>query len=485
MEDRRFHPLDYLAVLQRRKWWLIVPLAVCAIGGVVLLIVLPREYKSHAKIGVAAPSLSNDLLRGLSSLDAVERQRAVSQYLLGTTVLERVMREEQLLPSAKPEDRAAWLRKRISIDVEAPFGVSSRSADRGFDSFKLGFQDQDRERTQRVANRLATVFVDENSRYTTARAENTAEVLGEQLRASQERLNSLDAQLSAKKQKHMGRLPSMMDANLQMANGARNQLQSISQQLGVETQQLVLVEGMLAQMRQGITLAAPSSPAVATISAAQIRLNDLHQQLAQARANGWTDKHPEVDSLKREIAQAKTDLASLKQDSGGDRADALKSDPLYQQKLAERDALKSRINSLRDAASRTSAQISQFERRVQDTPAVEQDLNTVQRDFDLERLRYADLKTKHDAAVLQGNVARNQGVERFTILYHAGPPELISTPPLWMLLMALTAGFVLGGALAIGREFLDRSVHDARALQSEFELPVLAEIPRIHRAQGA
>ena len=140
MEERRFHPLDYLAALQRRKWWLIVPIVVCAIGGVILLNVLPREYKSHAKIGVAAPSLSNDLLRGLSSLDAVERQRAVSQYLLGTTVLERVMREEQLLPSAKPEDRAAWLRKRISIDVEAPFGVSTRAGDRGFDSGDSGTQ---------------------------------------------------------------------------------------------------------------------------------------------------------------------------------------------------------------------------------------------------------------------------------------------------------------------------------------------------------
>ena len=34
-------------------------------------------------------------------------------------------------------------------------------------------------------------------------------------------------------------------------------------------------------------------------------------------------------------------------------------------------------------------------------------------------------------------------------------------------------------APAVGREFLDRSVHDARALQNEFEVPVLGEIPRI------
>jgi len=30
--------------------------------------------------------------------------------------------------------------------------------------------------------------------------------------------------------------------------------------------------------------------------------------------------------------------------------------------------------------------------------------------------------------------------------------------------------------------FFDRSVHDARVLQNEFEVPVLGEIPRIHAA---
>jgi capsular polysaccharide biosynthesis protein len=46
--------------------------------------------------------------------------------------------------------------------------------------------------------------------------------------------------------------------------------------------------------------------------------------------------------------------------------------------------------------------------------------------------------------------------------------------------MALGLGLALGGASAFGRDFLDRSIRDARKLQDEFEVPVLAEIPRIH-----
>ena len=51
-----------------------------------------------------------------------------------------------------------------------------------------------------------------------------------------------------------------------------------------------------------------------------------------------------------------------------------------------------------------------------------------------------------------------------------------------LLLTALGLGLALGGASAFGREFLDRSIRDARKLQDEFEVPVLAEIPRIHGA---
>ena len=48
MEERSFHPLDYLSVLRRRKWWFIVPVAASIVVGVLLAMLLPRTYKSEA-----------------------------------------------------------------------------------------------------------------------------------------------------------------------------------------------------------------------------------------------------------------------------------------------------------------------------------------------------------------------------------------------------------------------------------------------------
>ena len=80
-------------------------------------------------------------------------------------------------------------------------------------------------------------------------------------------------------------------------------------------------------------------------------------------------------------------------------------------------------------------------------------------------------------------MVKTQGGERFSILYPASYPDKpIEPQPLKIMAIAVVLGVMLGGAAALGREFLDRAVYDSRALQNEFAVPVLGEIPRITAA---
>jgi polysaccharide chain length determinant protein (PEP-CTERM system associated) len=482
MEEQAFHPLDYVGVVKRRMWWFIVPLVVCVLGGVLALMVLPKKYVSQAAIAVASPTLSPELMRGVSSMDPGERQRAISQILLSPSVLERVVREEKINPSRPVSDVAAWLRTNVveNISVPNPIGLNRPDPEKGINLFYLGYSDSDPARAQRITNRLAYVFVEENSKQQTVIAENTSELLAQQLQESQTRLNKIEDDLRAKKQNYMGRLPEQTAANVQMVNGARSQFESLSMQLRTEQDHLNLVESQISQMKQGVGAEGMTSTSVAQTQVAQRRIDDLEAQLAQGRAFGYTDKHPEIIRLQEQIKEAKADLASARQQAPANQEALLRADPMYRAKLQERDQTKLRIDELRRASQNAQAQISTYQARVDSSPMVEQELAGLTRAQELERTHYNDLNKQLQQAQLAEDTIRKQGGERFSVLYPANLPTTPESPnPLKVMGLAIVAGLVLGAGAAIGREFMDRSVYDARALQNQFQVPVLGEIPRI------
>jgi polysaccharide chain length determinant protein (PEP-CTERM system associated) len=479
MEERAFHPLDYVSVLRRRRWWLIVPIVVSVAIGGALALLLPREYLSQATIGVVAPTLSPELLRGVGSLDKQERQRAISQQLLSPMVLQRVVREEKINPGQPVDEVAGWLRANIegNIAVPAPIGKGS---DKGLDMIVLGYTDSDPHRAQRITNRLAYVFVEENSKTQIERSESTSEVLGQQVQASRDRLTDLEARLREKQQQYMGRLPDQVNANVQMVNGLRQQFDSLSTQLRGEQDRLSVIESQLAQMAgDGSGAESMTASGLAAVQITQRRINDLQQELLRDRALGYTDKHPDIVRLESEIKQARADLAAARQQAPGSGDELLKADPIYRQRLADRDAARLRIRDLQRDSARVQSQIAQYQSRVDSAPVVAQELASLTREYELEKTRYGDLNGKHQQALTAEEVTRKQGGERFSVLYPASLPTTPVKPNIPMILaLAVAAGLVLGAAAALAREFLDRSVHDVRAL-SEFDMPVLGEIPRI------
>ena len=89
-----FHPLDYVSVLKRRLWWLVVPLVVAAVVGTALIAFLPREYRASATMGISLPALSSQALGQAQRVTTDERRRIISQTLMSDAVLERVVRDE-------------------------------------------------------------------------------------------------------------------------------------------------------------------------------------------------------------------------------------------------------------------------------------------------------------------------------------------------------------------------------------------------------
>jgi uncharacterized protein involved in exopolysaccharide biosynthesis len=183
--------------------------------------------------------------------------------------------------------------------------------------------------------------------------------------------------------------------------------------------------------------------------------------------------------LKDELAKAQADARADAARPESDRVATLRRDPTYSGLLKERDDIRFRIADGQRRQAAIQQQIGMYRARVDAAPKVEQQLATVQREYDLEKSNYSNLSTKLRDAQMNESLERNQGGERFTVLQHASLPSEPFSPNIpRLLVLVLLVGVCLGGGLALGREYLDRAIYDARAL-SELELPILGEIPRI------
>lgn len=478
MNERAVHPVEYLRVLARRRLWFIVPFAACVVGGILLALFLPPTFRSSARIGVQAPAVSPDLVPARTGLDREERLRALSQQLRSPAVLERVAREERLIADRPLEQVVQQMQEDITVEVAPP--IARTQGEPALNAFDIVYLDGTADRARRVADRLAQVFVEEHSRSREVQAEGTAEFLGAQLRAAQERFSNLESRLRSAKELHMGQLPEQTAANLQTLSGVRQQLESTSNSLRVEQDRLSLIERQMQSMKEGL-YSAPAG-AAGILTSPQQRVVALQRELDLARAK-YTDKHPEVQILEDELKTARAAAAAVRSQPESARQETLSGDPAYQQLATDRSQTLIRVRSLERAEAQLRGDIGRYQQRVEAAPMVEQELGSMQREYEFERENYKQLSEKHAAALVQEQIARTRGGERFSVLNAAYLPHSPESPNrLRLLLMALGLGTAIGGALAFGREFLDRSIRDGRNLQDEFDVPVLAEIPRIHGA---
>lgn len=493
MDEARFDPLDYVSVFNRRKWWFVVPVVLSLVVGGFLAWQLPRTYQATTTIAVSASRLSANLV-GSVEIDRQERMRAVSQQLLSRTVLERTARLEHLDQDKSIDAAVGRLRDGIAVSLPdsitpggnsgaAPSQQLSPDQKAQLDTYQIRFVDDSPEDAQRIVNRLAQVFVEENSKSRETRAQDTSQFIEGQLRASETRLNALEAKLRTMKETFMGRLPEQTNSNLAMVSAMQRQLESATTTTRGEQDRLSMIERQIESMQQGAddTVAATRGNQGET---AQSRVLTLQRELATAQLS-FTDKHPEVVRLKDEIATAEKAAAAERTRPAADRVAILNQNPEYRQLLKDRDTTKMRIAESQRQQAGITTQIGNYQGRVEGAPRVEQQMVSLQREYDLERSSYGDLTQKRQTALLNEELQRKQGGEQFAVLVPAGlPDEPFKPKPMRVMLMAIAAGLVLGGASAFGREYLDRSVHDARGLRDEFELPVLAEIPRIEPVLG-
>lgn len=473
--EQTAHALDYVSALRRRKWWLIAPIVAALVIGTALVMFLPRQYRAEATLGVSAPAVSPTLVNQAAVFDNQDRLRALRLQLLSDAVLARAIAEEGAGTGEAALPLISDLRTNVKITVPEPVARTLEDS-RRLDAFQIAYTASDPVWAQRVTNRLATVFIEENSNTRTSSAEKSAEYLKAEQQRAHARLTDLEARLRISKEGFIGRLPEQTQANLQTLSGLRQQLDITGTSLRHQQERLSLIQRQLETLEQDAAKGLAVSPGGLGTSD---RVAGLEAELAAARGM-YTDKHPEVQRLEAELKSALQDVVAPQPRANIDRKARLQVDPTYRQLQADREMTVLAIRELERGAATMRAQIGDYQRRVEAAPMVEQQLASVQREYNLAQQQYADVSARLATASLAEDVARNRDTEQFSMLYPAAlPTDPVSPIPSRLMLIALIAGICLGAALALAREYFDPSVHSTRDLADEFDLPVLGEVAHV------
>jgi uncharacterized protein involved in exopolysaccharide biosynthesis len=153
-------PTGLVATLWRQKWLILATMVLTTAATVVWsYYFLPTRYRSEASIVVIPPRLpvGDYAAAALPTLET--RLLALSQQILSRTRIERLAEEFQLASTESREEAPEDLVERVRRDVV--ISMTAGDAD-GIRGFRVGFVSSDPRTAQRVAERLAGMFVKEN-----------------------------------------------------------------------------------------------------------------------------------------------------------------------------------------------------------------------------------------------------------------------------------------------------------------------------------
>lgn len=253
--------------LAKRRWlYFVIPFVIITAGGGALARFLPPVYVSEGKILVEAQQIPTELVRPTVTSAAQERIQVIEQRTMTRDNLVAIADKFDLFPEKRRfmsvTEVVELTKKSVRIapvETQLDFKQNSRNPTI---MFSVGFEYSEPQTAARVANELMTRILNEDIRDRTNRASDTTKFLAREVQKLQADGDAIDAKIAAIK---------------------------------------------LAQLKaaQEKIVAKPEQPSAI--------LGQLKAELAQRRAV-YSDKHPSLQALKRQIDAMEKEISSSSQE---------------------------------------------------------------------------------------------------------------------------------------------------------------------------
>jgi uncharacterized protein involved in exopolysaccharide biosynthesis len=516
---------DYLSAFKRRRGMVLLIAGTVLVLGLITAFVLPPTYQSASTILIEEQEIPAELVQSTVTSYAAQRIQVISQRVMTRSNLIEILNKYNLYESERKrkgmDEVLANMRQDIGIDMITAEVIDPRTGrpTAATIAFNVGFKGEDPELVQKVASELTTLYLNENLKTRTKKAQETTDFLTVEASRLSEEISRLESELAAFKEQHVNELPELRNLNTQAMERTEREIANIDIQLGGLEERKIYLQGQLALIDPYISTTAVLSPAerldalrteyirlssryspdhpdvtgvkreikaleketglAESATEKRARLQVLEQELSVAEKT-YTDEHPDVKRLRREIAYLEEDLrnpqpatatATTKSNVGADN-------PAFVNLQSQLDAAVVKERSLREQRSRLTEKLQDYERRLMQTPRVEQEYRSIVRDLENTTSRYQNLKAKQSTAEVAQELEKERKGEKFTLIDPAvTPQEPISPnrPAIIFLSLVLALGAGVGSAAVT--ESLDSTVRGTKGLIAALNTAPLAVIP--------
>jgi uncharacterized protein involved in exopolysaccharide biosynthesis len=188
----------YIAILRRRIYFLVIPFVLVFAGGFAMAMLMPAIYVAEGKLLVESQQIPTELVRPTITATAKERIQVIEQRVMTRDNLLAIADRYQLFPGKRQNLSATQLldlmRQRTRL---TPFELDQRRrSDALTIALTVAFEYEQADVAMRVANELVTLILNEDARNRTSRAHETTSFLAREVKKLEGELGTIEAQIA-------------------------------------------------------------------------------------------------------------------------------------------------------------------------------------------------------------------------------------------------------------------------------------------------
>ena len=449
-----------------RSWWTIV--AGACIGLTLATLVLHNSepvYEATTKIFAESEKISRDYVRSTVIDNTRVRLAALKDEVLSRPYLESLIHETE-----GPEVYGGPDLERRMSEIRSNVGILY---DRGARMFQISFTDRNPVEAARIANTLASLYIESNSKFRSNRAGQATSKLEELRDKAADELRQQEEAIAAYKAKNPNETEEQRAFNLEQLRSFRLDLQTNRKDQDALQDRLKMLHADL-EIEQRVDQLTPGGAVVPDNVIDRLRAAETE---LEALRNRYADSHPAVKQKTREVDDLLAEAEAV--DKVGE--DPASPSPGISAKRAQIRIVEGQLARLIDAEQFLRQEQTRYERYLDRTPAIQQRIEELSKGLQakedqVERYRKQVEQAKGAQTLEEGDVGNP-----FEII----EPAVAPTEPIWpnpALILAL--GFVAGIALFVAPVLLKAILHpvlvsEAGVRDLAGDVPLLVSIPSI------